>query len=213
MVPLQIWVKNLEEKREIRNRILALRSQMPAQAWEEKTRAITARVLSHPWFQETETIYSYVDVRGETGTRRIIEEAWKKGKRVAVPRTRGEEMEFYYIQSWDELKCGRFQIPEPENGEQAEGRKGLVLMPGAVFDEQLSRIGYGGGFYDRYLEKHPHLHRMALAFECQVLPEIPTKPHDVCPEILMTETKIRSVRRDGNSSAQRPDADAQCGEH
>ena len=62
-----------------------------------------------------------------------------------------------------------------------------MIMPGVAFDKQNHRVGYGGGFYDRYLEKHPSLKRIAAAFEFQILPEVPTEPTDISPEIIVTE--------------------------
>ena len=70
--------------------------------------------------------------------------------------------------------------------------EGLMLMPGACFDRELHRIGYGGGYYDRFLEAHPHFTTAALAFTLQCLEQIPWDPHDIRPEYLFTEQEIRS---------------------
>ena len=63
-------------------------------------------------------------------------------------------------------------------------------MPGVAFDEQCHRVGYGGGYYDRYLEKHPGLIHIALAFEFQIFPEVPSEEHDIRPEMIVTENRI-----------------------
>lgn len=192
MVLLQIWVKNLVEKQEIRKQILALRESISEEEWREKTRHVAGKVMEHPAFLRAETIYCYIDFRREVGTRGIIEKAWELNKKVAVPRTEGKRMEFYYISSFEEIHKGRFGILEPEQKEKASGRDGLMLMPGAVFDHKLHRIGYGGGFYDRYLETHTGLFLMALAFEFQVLTCIPHGEYDIRPHVLVTEERIET---------------------
>ena len=85
--------------------------------------------------------------------------AWDDGKEVAVPRVDGDGiMHFYYLRSLKDLEPGAFGIMEPRaDCRICETEEGLLLMPGVAFDEQGHRVGYGGGYYDRYLEKHPHL--------------------------------------------------------
>ena len=73
--------------------------------------------------------------------------------------------------------------------------EGLMLMPGVAFDEHCHRVGYGGGYYDRYLEKHPGLVHIALAFEFQVFPEVPFEAHDILPQMIVTETRM--IRPEG----------------
>ena len=84
----------MEEKKEIRKRILGLREEMDCLNWREKTAAIFHKVTAHPWFQEANTIYCYVDFRNEVGTADLMEKAWEMGKSVAVPKTDGERMDF-----------------------------------------------------------------------------------------------------------------------
>ena len=94
MEQLQIWVRNLETKKEIRKKISRLRQELDPLIWQQKTESIASAVISHPWFRETTDIYSYVDCHGETGTTKIIEEAWRLGKNVWVPKVIGAEMIF-----------------------------------------------------------------------------------------------------------------------
>ena len=117
----------------------------------------------------------------------LIEEAWKAGKEVAVPKVDGKDMIFYKLTDFSQLEPGYFGIPEPARGEIVEWEDALMIMPGVAFDKNNHRVGYGGGFYDRYLEKHPDLKRIAAAFEFQILSEVPTEPTDISPEIVVTE--------------------------
>ena len=120
----------------------------------------------------------------------LIKEAWKAGKEVAVPKVVGKDMVFYKLTDFARLEPGYFGIPEPVSGEIVNWSKALMIMPGVAFDRANHRVGYGGGFYDRYLEKHPQLERVAIAFSFQMLPEVPTEPTDICPQIIVTEEEI-----------------------
>ena len=99
-------------------------------------------------------------------------------------------MVFYKLTDFARLEPGYFGIPEPASGEIVDWPKALMIMPGVAFDRANHRVGYGGGFYDRYLEKHPQLERVAIAFSFQMLPEVPTEPTDICPQIIVTEEEI-----------------------
>lgn len=130
------------------------------------------------------------DYNHEVVTEYLIKEAWKAGKEVAVPKVVGKDMVFYKLTDFARLEPGYFGIPEPVSGEIVNWSKALMIMPGVAFDRANHRVGYGGGFYDRYLEKHPQLERVAIAFSFQMLPEVPTEPTDICPQIIVTEEEI-----------------------
>lgn len=195
MEALQILAKNMDlnkdiNKKDIRKRILVKRSQMPQEEWKEKSRRIFEKVTVHPFFLEAKEIYCYVDYKNEVETRSIIERAWELGKKVAVPKIIEDEMHFFYINSFSELKEGYFHIMEPPTDAKAEGSDVLVIMPGAVFDKNRNRIGYGKGFYDRYLEEHPSYQTLALAFELQFVENIPVDSHDKKPKVIIAEDKM-----------------------
>ena len=155
--------------------------------WQQATNDITERVINHPRFLEETDIYCYANYNGEVGTSSIMEEAWKLGKNVWFPRIEGSEMNFYLVESKDDLQPGAYGILEPTGNHIADGEDGLLIMPGVAFDEECHRIGYGGGFYDKYLEKHPNLHAIAIAFELQMYRELPFEEHDIKPEKVVTE--------------------------
>lgn len=180
----------MEAKKDIRNIVLEKRNKMTEKEWEEKSRYITDRLVSHPFFLESNEIYCYVDFRNEVATRQIIEKAWKMQKKVAVPKIDQKDMQFFYITSWDDVKPGHWGILEPCTNCIAEGMNGCVIMPGAVFDQKRNRIGYGGGYYDTYLQQHSMLRTVAIAFEFQILEVIPAEEHDIRPECIITEENI-----------------------
>lgn len=189
-VLLRTWVKNMETKRDIRKRVLSYRDSMDKKEWEENSRKIQDCVLTHPFFLESNNIYCYVDYRNEVETKSIIRKAWELGKRVAVPKIEDEDMKFYYISDFSDLKEGYRGILEPESNFPANDTYALVIMPGVAFDRSRNRIGYGKGFYDKFMDKHPAYHTIALAFECQMLDAIDAEEFDYRPEVLITEEKL-----------------------
>lgn len=177
----------MEQKKDIRARILKERTALSEDAWNEKSIQIYKYAIAHPLFLEAEEIYCYVDFRKEVQTRRILKKAWSLGKKVAVPKVIGKEMRFFYIADFHDLQSGYMGIDEPITTTEANAEKALLIMPGAVFSTELNRIGYGGGYYDKYIEKHASYTRMALAFSLQIVNIIPSEAHDKKPEIIITE--------------------------
>ena len=178
------------KKQDIRKNVLKQRNLMTEKEWDEHSHEIYKKVVTHPFFLESKEVYCYINFRNEVGTKKIIEEAWRLGKRVAAPRIEGSEMNFYYIDSFTKLESGYFGVLEPVGEEKAEGEQVLVIMPGAAFDKKKNRIGYGKGYYDRFLEKYPTYRTLALAFELQVVDKIPSDSFDVKPNQIVTEENI-----------------------
>ena len=104
----------------------------------------------------------------------------KDGKRVAVPKVFGDEMVFIYLDDLSRIEKGYCGIPEPiENGPVADDPTALVLMPGLAFDPQGHRIGYGGGFYDKFLAAEPNHPTLALCYDFQMIDHLDTEEFDV----------------------------------
>lgn len=183
----------MEKKKQIRKITMQNRMRMTQKEVLEKSKVITKMVLELPEYQQADTIFCYVDFRNEVRTREIIEDAWLNGKEVAVPKVEGEVMKFYRIHNWSDLKEGYMKILEPaENcGEiHNQNRKCLMIMPGVAFDENCNRIGYGGGYYDKYLAECDEICKIALAFEIQIYQELPCEEHDLKPDLIVTEKRI-----------------------
>ena len=181
----------MEEKRLIRKQIFAARKQCSDAQVEEWSHQITDQVLKLSEFVKAKHILAYADYNHEVITRYMIEQAWKDGKEVAVPKVFGKDMIFYKLTDFSQLESGYFGIPEPrEDGETVSWEDAMMIMPGVAFDEKCDRVGYGGGFYDRFLEKHPGICRVAVGFSFQILPEVPTEPTDIRPQVIVTEENI-----------------------
>lgn len=178
-------------KAELRRKVLSIRSNLPIKTKKEADEQIRKRLLALQQYQNASAIYCYVSVKDEVDTHEIIRKSLEKGLKVAVPRITGRgRMEFYFIQSPDDLVPGKWSIPEP--GEWCikaphPEQDTMVIMPGVAFDRSGNRIGYGGGYYDRYLEKCPKCMRIALAFSCQCIENIICDRYDVRADIIITE--------------------------
>lgn len=180
----------MEEKRVIRKQIFKARRECTDAQVEAWSHIITEKVAALEEFQRAQRILAYADYNHEVITRYIIEEAWKCGKEVAVPKVVGQDMIFYILKDFSQLKPGYYGIPEPDGGTEAHWEEALMIMPGVAFDRENHRVGYGGGFYDRYLEKHPHVTRVALAFDFQIMEEVPVEPTDIFPQIIVSESEL-----------------------
>ena len=180
----------MDAKKDIRREVLARRDSLSKTERSEKSRAIINALVTLPQFECSETIYCYVDYRSEVETHDFIMCCFSKKKKVAVPKICGDDMRFFYINSLEELEYGYRGILEPKTSHPAHAEHALVIMPGAVFDQSRNRIGYGKGFYDKFLYRHPDYATIALAFSCQIIPVIPSKEHDIKPDIIITEECI-----------------------
>ncbi|MDD6615447.1 MAG: 5-formyltetrahydrofolate cyclo-ligase [Lachnospiraceae bacterium] len=180
------------EKKEIRKLVFARRKEMSQQELEEKSKKICETVIGMKEFREASAIYVYMDYNGEAMTGDLIREAWKQGKKVAAPKVEGSEMSYYYISSYEDVKPGYFSIPEPEPVNPACDEDALLIVPGVAFDDMRHRCGYGKGFYDRYLSSHREHPTIAIALEMQMMEEVPSDVHDICPMYLVTEDRVIS---------------------
>ena len=131
-------------------------------------------------YRQAKSIYGYLPYNQEVRTVPMLEQALRDGKRVAVPKCYGDEMRFIWMEDLSKVEKGYAGIPEPvEDGPVADDETALVLMPGLAFDPEGHRIGYGGGFYDRFLAKEPDHPTLALCYAFQMLPKLETEEFDI----------------------------------
>lgn len=179
----------METKQAIRKQIFVARKSITDEQADSWSKEITERVLKLPAFQKAERILAYADYNHEVMTGYLIKKAWEMGKQVAVPKVVGKDMVFYRLTSFATLAPGYYGIPEPVAGEIVDWFEALMIMPGVAFDRNFHRVGYGGGFYDRFLEKHPQIIRAAVAFSFQMVPEVPVESTDIFPQYIVTENE------------------------
>lgn len=179
----------IETKSQIRSRILKIRNALTEEERDRAALLLTERILSHRWYHLSDSILCYADYGSEISTKELIREALTAGKKVFLPKVVGENMIFYRISEPSELVQGYKGIPEPKGDtesycrEKEEAEKTLLLMPGVAFDRYRNRIGYGKGFYDRFLADNPELQlrSIAVGYQCQLLEEFPAEETDIRP--------------------------------
>lgn len=183
------------DKDELRRLLKALRKSLSINQRAEYNEIILRQVLELPSYQKAEWVYCYITTQSEVDCIPIIEQAFRDGKKVAVPKIDSETMEFYEIHSLDECVEGSFHILEPITNRMVtpeDGKKTLILVPGLAYDYEMNRMGYGKGYYDRYFHKYGerNFERVAIAYDLQIVKEIPSEPLDVRVDKIITEYKI-----------------------
>jgi 5-formyltetrahydrofolate cyclo-ligase len=180
-------------KKQIREQAHARRNAQPDK--DTLSQRICERFAALEQYQSAQTVMFYVDVRSEVRTRHYLPIALTHGKRIVVPYCVDNELELFWLQSMDELATGAFKILEPRPELRSLPSKrvvaeelDLVMVPGVAFDRRGARMGHGFGYYDRLLQHaRSDAPLVALAFECQLFPEIPTEPHDILMDLILTE--------------------------
>lgn len=150
-------IKNLKQKKiEIRSKHKKLRNNMTPEQKEKLDIALTENFINNPQYLSANVIFAFISKDIEVDTKGIIEDAFKKGKKVCVPRCNIEEklMDYYYINSYDDLVKGAYGLMEPDVGKckkVTDLSQGICLVPGLVYDREGYRLGFGKGYYDRFL--------------------------------------------------------------
>lgn len=202
----------IPDKKTIRKAALAAREALGAEERKKGALLLTERILGHQWFYGARELLCFVSYGSEIDTGEIIAEALRVGKRVYVPKVlpgedggvlkhretsdqekkvlyKKEVMDFFRIENMGQLKPGYKGILEPSGASERyvctpeRAERTLMLMPGAAFDGFRNRLGYGGGFYDRYLADKEALRQrtVAVGFKCQMVKEIQAESTDIRP--------------------------------
>ncbi|MSU76923.1 MAG: 5-formyltetrahydrofolate cyclo-ligase [Gemmataceae bacterium] len=193
-----------ERKKKLRDQAHANRNAQEHK--DDLSRAICAKFVALPAYASAKTVLYYIDVRSEVRTRQELPNALTSGKKIIVPWCNEKgELELFHLENMDELSVGMYKIlePKPELRHLPAKQVGateldLVMVPGVAFDRTGARMGHGKGYYDKLLQ-HARLDAplVALAFECQLFPEIPTASHDIFMDMLITEAAVYSGKGRG----------------
>lgn len=179
-------------KKNIRDEMLAKRNALSLEERIFYSEQIALQVINSPLYDKFHHICIYQAFRGEVLCDRICSQAFQDGKQVYVPVTdlKNKCITFYQIDECTQYKTGAYGIREPviETVSRTLSESALILMPGLAFDRKKHRIGYGGGYYDRYLARHLEHKTAALCFEFQILnDDLPYEEHDILPDYIVTE--------------------------
>ena len=167
------------DKKELRQIIRERKRAMTNAEIEDRSATLGKAFAASELYKNADTIYGYLPYNQEVRTVPMLQQALRDGKKVAVPKVFGDEMEFIYLTDMTQVEKGYAGIPEPvADGPVAEDKSALVLMPGLAFDPQGHRIGYGGGFYDKFLASEPGHPTVALCYDFQMYPHLETEEFD-----------------------------------
>lgn len=174
----------MENKKAIREKILKMRDEISIDERKKYDEEIFNKVIKSGYYKEAKNIFIFVSYKTEVDTHKIIKKALEHGKTICVPKVISKKDGMYgaKINKFSDLKPGKYGILEPgiENEKVKEQDIDLVLVPGAVFDMKGGRIGYGGGFYDRFLVKlREGVPKIAIAYNVQIIDKVPMDELDV----------------------------------
>ena len=188
----------MAEKKEIRKNILQRRKALDQETVRRLSCMICEKISGLKAYKTAEDLCLYMPINNEVDVTLLIEPAIAAGKRIWLPRVieqdGSKEMDFFHYDKTTSLTEGPYHIREPRSEQKLiPHEKTLILMPGAVFSEKRDRIGYGGGYYDRYLSQHPVCRTVAPCYDFQILPEIPAELHDIRPQMVVSPQRIITV--------------------
>lgn len=191
----------METKRQIRAELSKKRDALDTAFYEQAEEEIARQLKQMDVIAERGYLYGYYPLGRELSLLTFLQWALEAGKRVALPKVNGNEMDFYEITSLDQVKKGSFGVMEPVTGQKVNWEEAVCLTPGLGFDKGGGRIGHGGGYYDRYFERHPRLVRIGIAYDFQVVDEIPTEKNDIPMEYLVTPKDIKDIKKAAERSS------------
>ena len=173
------------DKAALRQQIRLQKRQMTEAEIIQKSRQLFRLFTATDAYKNAKSIYGYMSYNQEVRTLPILEQALRDGKRVAIPKCYGAEMRFIWMEDLSKTAPNR-GIPEPIADEPvADDASALVLMPGMAFDAMGHRIGYGGGYYDKFLAQEPNHPTVALCYDFQVLAQLETDTFDIPVDLVI----------------------------
>lgn len=176
------------DKKEIRKRFKEIRKNLRG--------SISSEFFKTDLYKKADTIFSFVSYGTEIGTIELINQALSDGKTVAVPYMTGKphEMVFIKINAIEELKPNKIGILEPEYKVEniiKSDKNTVIIVPGLAFDKEFYRVGYGGGYYDKYIDENEYMSTVGVCFEEQITDIVPREEMDRAVDIIVTDKGIR----------------------
>lgn len=179
------------DKQKYRKQVQQQISQLSEETYEKRSHMIHNKLLMEPSIMEGKTIALTISVFPEVDTWKLIEQLWVRGKRVVVPKClhKVKAMDFYELTSFQQLRSAPMGLFEPDENLTKKWSNtdiDVCIVPGIVFDRRGYRIGYGGGYYDRFLPSFIGK-TISIAFHEQLVEEVPFEAHDIAIETLITD--------------------------
>jgi 5-formyltetrahydrofolate cyclo-ligase len=174
------------EKKELRQKYLLKRKFIKNK--KDKSNDILNFIINNPLYNNANVIALYYSTKDEVDTHDLILYSLLQDKIVLLPKVIGKEMIFIKIDETTRYETSNFKIREPISNEPYLGKIDLFIVPGVAFDINGNRLGYGGGYYDKYL-KDTNASTIGICFEEQITDEIETEEHDIKVNIVQTERR------------------------
>ena len=176
----------------LRSRMRAVRDALPGSACDARSAEITKRLFTLAEVHRAATILAFASIRNEVRTRESMQTAWAAGKRVALPRGVGNELQLHLVDSETTLVEGAFSVPEPPATAAIvqPGDVDVALVPALAVDPRGYRIGYGGGYYDKLIPRLQRACTCAVAYDFQLIAEVPELPFDVAVDVVVTDERV-----------------------
>lgn len=183
------------DKKEIRNMIIKKRDELSLESRNNKDNSILDKLLKSEMYIKSKNIFTFINYGSEVDTKKFIIKAIADGKKIFVPKTikSTREMKALEISSLENLKPDNWGILEPEtfNREINKQELDLIIVPGVAFDRNGNRIGYGGGYYDRYFsDLNSTIKKVVLAYDIQLMESFQCEDHDIKVDFIITEREI-----------------------
>jgi 5-formyltetrahydrofolate cyclo-ligase len=184
----------INEKKNVRREMKQLRASISTDEKYSLDVKMRENLFASDIYKNAELILTFISVGDEPDTREILKRVWQDGKAAAVPKCLPEhKMAFFVIESFDDCKDGAYGIPEPKSfckEANVNGQNVLCLVPGLAFDRKGTRLGYGGGYYDRFLKCHPDICALGYCAERFIIEEVPREETDIGLWGLITEKTV-----------------------
>ena len=177
-------------KQDIRDKINLVRNNLSRNIVAEKSRKIIENLINLKEYNDAETIMPYISLNIEADTKEFIKDELLKGKSIVVPFVEEGGIQVSKLNDFENLIKGKYGVLEPMKKEKHNDKIDLVIVPGVAFDEKGSRIGFGKGYYDKFLERFKDSLKIAFAFEEQIVDNVPSEEHDVKVDMIITEKRI-----------------------
>ena len=189
---------NSQEKKNLRNKILFIRDSLEKEMKDAMDYDIYNNLINSQIYLKAKSIFIYLSFGSEINTKKIVIKALKDKKEVYIPKIYKEDkvMKAVRLKSFNDLKENSIGILEPIDDNDYIDKKeiDLILVPGVVFDLNGNRIGYGGGYYDRYLQDIKEIsNKVVLAYDLQIVESIKPEIHDISFDYIITNTKLEKI--------------------
>lgn len=185
------------EKKNLRKIIIEELAKIQKPEYEQLSYQIAKNLYDDEYWKKSNTVGITISKPPEVDTYQIIRRAWEEGKKVVIPKCmpQNRELVFRTLNRFDQLESVFYGLLEPIEEMTSEVKPSeidLLVVPGLSFSEEGYRLGFGGGYYDRYLTKY-FGHTVSLAFQLQIVKNIPIESHDIPVEKVITEDKVNCV--------------------